>query len=73
MALEDGRVLAGVRTAETDRTLTLADQQGQAHVLAKARIEERKKQTQSTMPDGLEKRFTPEEFLDLIEFLASQK
>jgi putative heme-binding domain-containing protein len=73
VALEDGRVVAGVRAAETDRTLTLADQQGQTHVLARSSIEEQKTQPQSTMPEGLEQRFTPEEFLDLIEFLASQK
>jgi putative membrane-bound dehydrogenase-like protein len=73
VALQDGRVLAGVRAAETDRTLTLADQQGQAHVLARSSIQEQKVQPQSTMPEGLEQRFTPEEFLDLIEFLASQK
>jgi hypothetical protein len=59
--------------AETDRALTLADQQGQTLVLAKSSIKDQKKQTQSTMPDGREKRCTPEEFLDLIEFLASQK
>ena len=73
VALKDGRVLAGVRAAETDLTLTLADQQGQKHVLAKSSIEERRPQSQSTMPDGLEKRFTPAEFIDLIEFLAGQK
>ena len=73
VALKDGRVLTGVRLAETDLTLTLADQQGQKHVLAKSSIEERRPQSQSTMPDGLEKRFTPAEFIDLIEFLAGQK
>ncbi|MFI5456200.1 MAG: HEAT repeat domain-containing protein [Isosphaerales bacterium] len=73
VALKDGRVLAGVRAAETDLTLTLADQQGQKHVLAKSSIEEQRSQSQSTMPDGLEKRFTPAEFIDLIEFLAGQR
>ena len=73
VALKDGRVLTGVRAAETDLTVTLADQQGQKHVLAKSSIEEQRPQSQSTMPDGLEKRFTPAEFIDLIEFLAGQK
>ncbi len=73
LALQDGRVLTGVRAAETDQTLTLADPQGQTHVLARSSIQEQKTQPQSTMPEGLEQRFTPEEFLDLIEFLASQK
>jgi putative membrane-bound dehydrogenase-like protein len=73
IALKDGRVLTGVRAAETDLTLTLADQQGQKHVVAKSTIEECRPQAQSTMPDGLEKRFTPAEFVDLIEFLAGQR
>jgi putative membrane-bound dehydrogenase-like protein len=73
VALEDGRVVSGVRVAATDRTLTLADPQGQTHVLARSSITEEKTQSQSTMPEGLEQRFSPEEFLDLIEFLASQK
>jgi putative heme-binding domain-containing protein len=73
VALNDGRVLTGVRTAETDQSLTLADQQGQKHLLAKSSIEERRPQPQSTMPDGLEQRFTPGEFIDLIEFLVSAK
>jgi putative heme-binding domain-containing protein len=72
-ALQDGRVIAGVRVAETDQALTLADPQGQTHVLSRSSIEELKTQPQSTMPEGLEQRFTAEEFLDLIEFLSSQK
>jgi putative membrane-bound dehydrogenase-like protein len=73
VALKDGRVFSGVRAAETDLTLTLADQQGQKHDLAKSSIEEGRPQPQSTMPDGLEKRFTTAEFIDLIEFLTNQK
>jgi putative heme-binding domain-containing protein len=73
VVLKDGRVLTGVHAAETELTLTLADQQGQKHVLAKSSIEEQRPQSQSTMPEGLEKRFTPAEFVDLIEFLAGQR
>jgi putative membrane-bound dehydrogenase-like protein len=73
IGLKDGRVLTGVRTAETELTLTLADQQGQKHVVSKSSIDEQRPQAQSTMPEGLEKRLTPAEFIDLIEFLASQR
>jgi putative membrane-bound dehydrogenase-like protein len=73
LALADGRVLTGVRVEETDRTLTLADQQGGRHEIAKADIEARTRQAQSTMPDGLERRLTPEEFVDLVAYLAGQK
>jgi putative membrane-bound dehydrogenase-like protein len=73
VALKDGRVLSGLRIAETETALTIGDNQGQKHVLAKADIEDRQPQAQSTMPDGLEKRLTEDEFVDLIAFLVSQK
>ena len=73
LALADGRVLTGVRAEETDRTLTLADREGRRHEVAKADIEARTRQAQSTMPDGLEKRLTSEEFIDLVAYLAAQK
>jgi putative heme-binding domain-containing protein len=73
VALKDGRVLTGVKVAETADALTLADNQGQKHVLVKAQIEERGVQPLSTMPDGLEKPLTTQEFIDLVTFLAGQK
>jgi putative heme-binding domain-containing protein len=73
LALADGRVLSGVRVAETDRTLTLADREARGYEIPKADIEARTRQAQSTMPDGLEKRLTPDEFVDLIAYLASQR
>jgi putative heme-binding domain-containing protein len=69
---KDGRQLTGVKVAETNRNLTLGDTQGQKHELRKADIEEERPLPQSTMPDGLEKRLTTEEFIDLIAFLASR-
>jgi putative membrane-bound dehydrogenase-like protein len=73
LGLRDGRLLTGLVVEETEKTLTLADNSGQKQVLAKAAIEERHRQAQSTMPDGLEKRLTVDEFVDLIAFLVSQK
>ena len=73
LALADGRLLSGVPADETDRTLTLADREGRRHEIPKADIEARARPEQSTMPDGLEKRFSEEEFVDLIAFLVSQK
>jgi putative heme-binding domain-containing protein len=66
-------VLAGIKIAETDSMLTLGDNQGLKHELAKAQIEEQTTQSQSTMPDGLVKQLTPDQFVDLIAFLTSQK
>lgn len=73
LALTDGRVLTGIKVAETETTLTLGDNQGQKHILAKSEIEEQKPQALSTMPDGLVKQLTVDQFVDLIAFLTSQK
>lgn len=73
VALENGRALTGIRVSETDDVLTLGDSEGKIHEVAKSDIEEMQMQSQSTMPDGLEKRLTERDFVDLIGFLVSQK
>jgi putative membrane-bound dehydrogenase-like protein len=73
VTLKTGKLVSGIKLAETPQTLTLGDTQGQKHVLAKTDVEERQVSPLSTMPEGLEKRFTEEEFIDLIEFLVNQK
>jgi putative membrane-bound dehydrogenase-like protein len=73
VVLKNGKIMTGVKVVETDTELTIADNQGQKHMIAKADIDERQVSPTSTMPDGLEKKFTPEEFSDLIAFLVSQK
>jgi putative heme-binding domain-containing protein len=72
-ALADGRVITGVRVAETEQDLTLGDQEGRKQTIRKANIESMKQQSQSLMPEGLEKRLTSDEFVDLIGYLTSQK
>jgi putative heme-binding domain-containing protein len=69
--LESGQVLAGVNVAENSSILTLADNQGQKHEVAKASIEVQEASPLSTMPDDLEKRMSDQEFIDLVAFLAS--
>jgi putative heme-binding domain-containing protein len=71
--LTSGKVFSGVKVAETETALILADNQGQKQTLMKADIEEQHLSTISSMPEGLERRFTEDEFVDLIAFLASQK
>jgi putative heme-binding domain-containing protein len=73
VTLKSGKTLNGVKVAETETTLTLADNQGQKHVLARAEIDEQNPSPISSMPEGLEVRLTEDEFVDLIAFLASQK
>jgi putative heme-binding domain-containing protein len=73
VTLTNGKVVSGVKVAETETTLTVADGQAQKYVLSKVEIEAQQPSAVSAMPEGLEKRFTEDEFVDLIAFLASQK
>ena len=73
VVLESGRVLTGVRVSETPNELTLGDKEGKLHKIMKSEIEEKSVQKISTMPDGVDKRLTQQEFIDLIEFLVSQR
>jgi len=72
VAMNDGQVLTGVRILQTEQMLVLGDNQGKLHTLSRSEIDDVRVQTQSTMPEGLEKRLTDREFLDLLAFLTSQ-
>jgi putative membrane-bound dehydrogenase-like protein len=71
--LKNGRTLAGVKIDERDGAVTFADQKGDKHTVKAADIEEQLPSPQSTMPDGLERQLSADEFVDLIAFLTSQK
>ena len=73
VVLESGRVVTGVRVTETPTELTLGDKEGKLHKIVKSEIEEQSVQRISTMPDGVDKRLTEQEFIDLIAFLVSQR
>ena len=70
---KDGRVFTGVKAAETDTTITLADSEAKKYELKKADILEQRPLSVSTMPEGAEKRLTEQEFVDLIAYLVSLK
>ena len=63
----------GVRIAETAEMLTLGDNQGQKQTFAKTNIDEIRPLPISTMPEGLERPLSIDDFVDLIAFLASQR
>jgi putative heme-binding domain-containing protein len=73
VALTSGRTLSGVKIAEDENRLTLGDNEGRLHEIAKSEIEERASQTKSIMPDGLEKRLSDRELADLVAFLLTRK
>ena len=73
IALKSGKIVNGIVIAETETSLTVVDNQAQKHIVAKSDIDEQRPQPISTMPEGLERRLSEEEFVDLIAFLASLK
>ncbi len=73
VVLSSGRVITGVKVSETDTELTLGDAEGKTHKISKSDIDVMQVQTRSTMPEGLEKRLTAQEFVNLIAFLLAQK
>ena len=73
VTLKSGKTLNGVKILESEASLTIADNQGHKHVLARKEIDELLPLPTSVMPEGLELRLTADEFIDLIAFLTSQK
>lgn len=67
----DGMPTAGLLVAENEKEVEIFD--GKAvRKIAKADIEERAVQNQSSMPEGLAATMAPAEFVDLLEYLAAQ-
>ncbi len=70
-ALEDGRVVSGVVTAENERTLTVQTQQ-RAEEVDKQMIVDRKTSDLSLMPDALLTQMNEEEVVSLIAYLMTK-
>jgi putative membrane-bound dehydrogenase-like protein len=73
VTLKSGKVVSGIQVAQSETSITLTDNQAVRYVVARADVEEMHKGTVSTMPEGLEKRLTEDEFVDLLSFLANLK
>jgi putative heme-binding domain-containing protein len=69
--LKDGDELSGLVKSETTDSITLRDAAGQLVVVRKADIRERRQTADSMMPEGLQSGLSPEEFRDLVAYLAS--
>ena len=70
LQLNDGRVLSGLITKETDSALTLKTINDLV-VVPKDEIDQRKLSELSLMPNGLLEQMQPEEIRDIIGYLAS--
>lgn len=71
--LNSGRVVSGIQVSKTDEVLILGDNQAKLHEIPTSEIDRIVSQKQSTMPEGLEKKLSDREFIDLLMFLESQK
>jgi putative heme-binding domain-containing protein len=69
VALNDGRVLAGIIDSETATGLTLKRAGGETDSVLRQEIDAITSTGRSLMPEGLETRISPEEMSDLLTFL----
>jgi putative heme-binding domain-containing protein len=68
---KDGEDLVGIKTEETDRTLTLRQPNGVAMVWPLASIQSVQTQPWSLMPEGLEQGLELESLADLLEYIMA--
>lgn len=69
--VDDGRVITGIIAGESASSITLRRAQKNEDVILRQNIEEIKSSGKSLMPEGLEKKITPDEMADLLAFLLS--
>jgi len=68
---KDGEFITGVKKDEDDKSITLADTEGQRQKISKDKIEKIVQQKKSIMPDNFRDLLTVEEFHDLLAFLQT--
>ena len=68
----DGRLLVGLLSSESKTSVELLDAENKRHALNRNDIDTLKESTKSLMPEGFEKQMKPQEFGDLLEFLAQK-
>lgn len=72
-SLKNGDEAFGLLASETEQEVVVKLQGGTLNRIKKSEIESRLKQPASVMPAGLQSSLTTNEFVDLIEYLASLK
>ena len=73
LALNDGRVLAGLLLSEEGDVLVLADAEGKSQRIPVADVEDRAVAPLSPMPANFDQRIPEDEFRRLIAFLLAQR
>ena len=69
----DGRLIAGIKTAEDDDWIEIIQTQGKVDRVAREEIDAIQPMAVSMMTSGLQRDMTPKELGDLISFLRSKK
>ncbi len=67
--LDDGRVVVGLVTDETDREITLVTSDGKPVKIETGSIERRKEAGRSLMPSNMAEVLKPEDFADLLKYI----
>lgn len=70
---KDGEFITGVKKAEDDKSVTMADTEGEERKVSKSNIEKMVQQKKSIMPDNLRELLTIDEFHDLLAYLDTLK
>ncbi|MFN0016632.1 MAG: PVC-type heme-binding CxxCH protein [Pirellulaceae bacterium] len=70
---DDGQVYSALVRREEGALLVLVDNKGKEFTLPKASIERQQKTGLSLMPSNVQEIVTPQEFFDLVGYLASKK
>lgn len=65
-----GRVFTGMPVDEDDDTVTLADTNGELHVIARHDLDDWHSNGRSQMPEGLATNLTPAQMADLLAFMV---
>lgn len=73
ISTKDGDEYSGIVASEAGDTIIFVVGAGQKQSIPKSQVERRTVLSISPMPEGLPQTMGPQEFVDLIEFLASQK
>ena len=68
---DDGKLLTGFIVGEGDPIL-LVDGQGEQHAIAADKIEYRRRQSVSIMPEVAQAGLTAQDLADIVEFLLSE-
>jgi putative heme-binding domain-containing protein len=70
---DEGLVYSGILTSETDREVKLKDENGIIRTIPASAIEENEKLDVSLMSADIQKLLSPQELVDIVEYLSTQK